>query len=594
MSALPGAGADFDRIAIMLRRLFCIATLSVFAFGADKPGLDGFDSFADQALKDFKVAGFAIAVVQDGKVIYSKGYGYRDLKNQKPVTTKTIFAIGSSTKSFTVTSLAALVDQGKLDWDKPVREYLPDFRLMDQFASERMTPRDLVTHRSGLPRHDLMWYDSPLTREQIFSRLRYLEPSKDFRTTFQYQNLMFMTAGYLAAHVSGMTWEDHVRKAVLNPLEMHSTNFSVNDSLKVSDYSLPYSVSKENIKEIPFQNIDTIGPAGSINSNVEDMAKYVMMHLNKGKGVISERNEVQMTSPQMSISGPGNDKELGASSYGMGFFLTTYRGHYLVHHGGNIDGFSALVTFMPQDHIGMVILTNQNGSSLPSTVSYNVYDRLLGLDQVDWTKRVKDQQSRARTSEEDAKKKGYTAQKPGTHPSHDLADYAGEYEHPGYGVIQVTYANSGLRFKFHKLGGPMTHFHYDVFEFPRDEADPENKMKAEFHSNLQGDIDFVSLPLESTVKDIVFTRRGDARMHEKTFLQPLTGTFARGPANVVVALKNDNALTITMPGQGTLDLEPLRGTKFNIKGLTGYEVEFIGDDLVFYQPNGTFSATRKK
>src|SRR5436309_1205445 len=166
--------AEFDRIAIMLRRLFCISTLSVFAFAADKPGLDGFDSFADQALKDWKCAGFAIAVVQDGKVIYSKGYGFRDLKNQKPVTTKTLFSIGSSTKSFTVTSLAALVDQGKLDWDKPVREYLPDFRLMDQFATERMTPRDLVTHRSGLPRHDLMWYDSPFTRAELFSRLRYL------------------------------------------------------------------------------------------------------------------------------------------------------------------------------------------------------------------------------------------------------------------------------------------------------------------------------------------------------------------------------------------------------------------------------------
>ncbi len=578
----------------MLRRIFCFSIFAVLALGADNSRLDGFDSFADQALKDWKCAGFAIAVVQDGKVIYSKGFGYRDVKNQKPVTTKTLFAIGSSTKSFTVMSLAALVDQGKLDWDKPVREYLPDFRLMDQFATERMTPRDLVTHRSGLPRHDLMWYDSPFTREEIFSRLRYLEPSKDFRTTFQYQNLMFMTAGLLAAHISGMPWEEHVRKVVLNPLGMTSTNFSVSDMQKAPDYSLPYSVSKESIKEIPFQNIDTIGPAGSINSNVEDMAKYVLMHLAKGKGVISERNETQMTSPQMSISGPGNDKELGASSYGMGFFITTYRGHYLVHHGGNIDGFSALVTFMPQDNFGMVILTNQNGSSVPTVVSYNVYDRMLGLDQIDWTKRFKDQQARARSSEEDAKKKGYTAQKPGTHPSHDLADYAGEYEHPAYGVAQVTYGNGGLRFKFHKLGGPMTHFHYDVFEFPREESEPESKMKAEFHTNLQGEIDFLSLPLETSVKEIVFTRRGEARMREKTFLQPLTGTFTRGAANIVVAMKNDNALTVTIPGQGTLDLEPIRATKFTIKGLTGYEVEFLGDDLVFYQPNGTFSATRKK
>ncbi|MBZ5602988.1 MAG: serine hydrolase [Acidobacteriia bacterium] len=579
----------------MPRRFLLLAVLCAFvAVAAEKPGLDGFDSFADQILKDWKCAGFAVAVIQDGRVIYSKGYGFRDLANHKPVTTKTLFAIGSSTKSFTVTSLASLVDAGKLDWDKPVRDYMPDFRLMDQFATERMTQRDLVTHRSGLPRHDLIWYDSPRSRNEIFSRLRYLEPSKDFRTTFQYQNLMFMTAGLLASHVSGMKWEDHVRKVVLNPLAMSSTNFSVNDSEKSPDYSLPYSVVKENIKLIPFQNIDTIGPAGSINSNVEDMAKYVIMHMNKGKGVISEKNETQMTTPQMSIAGLGQDKELGSQSYGMGFFLTTYRGHYLVHHGGNIDGFSALVTFMPQDNIGMVILSNQNGSTVPTVVSYNVYDRLLGLDQIDWTKRLKERLDKAKASEEDAKKKGYTAQRPGTHPSHDLAEYAGDYEHPAYGVVQVKFENGGLRFKFHKLGGPMTHFHYDVFEFPRDEQDPEQKMKVQFHSNFQGDIDFLSLPLESTVKDVVFSRVGDAKMKTKTFLEPLTGTFARGPANVVVAMKGDDAISLTLPGQGTFDLEPVRGTKFNIKGLTGFSVEFLGDDLVFYQPNGTFSATRKK
>ncbi len=578
----------------MLRRFFLLVTISAFvALGADK-AFDGFDSTADQMLKDWKCAGFAIAVVQDGKVIYSKGFGYRDLENQKPVTAKTLFAIGSSTKSFTVTSLASLVDEGKLDWDKPVREYMPDFRLMDQFATERMTPRDLVTHRSGLPRHDLMWYASPYSRQEIFERLRYLEPSKDFRTTWQYQNLMFLTAGMLASHVSGMTWEDHVRKVVLTPLGMSSTNFSINVSQKSPDYSLPYSVQKENIKQVPFQNIDTIGPAGSINSNVEDMAKYVIMHLNKGKGVISEKNETQMTTPQMSIAGIGQDKELGTQSYGMGFFLTSYRGHFLVHHGGNIDGFTALVTFMPQENLGMVILSNQNGSTLPTAVSYNVYDRLLGLDQIDWTKRLKERQEKARAAEQDAKKKGYTSQKTGTHPSHDLADYAGDYEHPAYGVVNVAYENGALRFKYHKLGGPMTHFHYDVFEFPQDEQNSEQKMKVEFHSNLQGDIDFLSLPLESTVKDVVFSRVGEARMKTKEFLQPLTGTFIRGGAEITVAMKGDNALTLTIPGQGTLDLEPVRGTKFNIKGLTGFSVEFRGDDLVFYQPNGTLAATRKK
>lgn len=407
---------------------------------------------------------------------------------------------------------------------------------------------------------------------------------------------MYMTAGQLAAHVSGMTWEDHVRKTVLLPLGMNSTNFSVADSQKSSDYSLPFTVAKDEIKQIPFRNIDQIGPAGSINSNVEDMIQYVKMHLAKGKGVLSPGIEAQMISPQMPISGPGADKELGASSYGMGFFLTSYRGHYLVNHGGNIDGFSALVSFLPQDNIGLVILTNQNASSLPAVVERNLYDRLLGPDIVDWTKRIKDQQAKAKASSEEAKKKGYTTRKTGTKPTHELADYAGEYEHPGYGVVKIDAADGGasLQFAFHGLGGPMNHFHYDVFEVAEKEQDPFSKAKVQFHTNLDGEIDSLSIPIEATVKEIVFTRLGDRKMTEPSFLRPLTGAYQRGPATVTVAMKGDHELTVTMPGQGAMLLKPVRGTKFEIKSMTGYSVEFKGDDLVFYQPNGTFVATRKK
>jgi CubicO group peptidase (beta-lactamase class C family) len=579
----------------MLRKfVFLLALAALVLAAGTKPSLDGIDAFAEQALKDWKCVGLSIAVIEDGKVILSKGYGLRDMKRSQPVTPKTLFAIGSSTKSFTVTSLGVLADQGKLDWDKPLREYLPEFRLMDQFANERMTPRDLVTHRSGLPRHDLMWYNSPLTRKEIFERLRYLEPSKDFRTSFQYQNLMFMTAGYLAAQISGMPWENHVRKAIFDPLGMSSSNFSVTDSQKSSDYSLPYTLVKEEIKEIPFRNIDQIGPAGSINSNAEDMVKYVMMHMAYGKGVLSERNAKQMQTPQMSIAAPGEFKELGAQSYGMGFFLTSYRGHYLVHHGGNIDGFSALVTFMPQENIGMVILTNQNGSVVPTVLSYNVYDRLLGLDQIGWTKRIKDQQEKAKAATEETKKKGYTSQRTGTHPAHDLAEYAGEYEHPAYGVAKVGIENGKLSFTFNGLGGPLNHFHYDVFEVAENDTNQLSKEKVQFHTNLQGDVDSLSLPLESTVKEIVFARLGDKRMTEKTFLEPFVGSYQMGPATMTVSFKTDHALTLTVPGQGSYELVPVRGNRFDVKGLTGYAVEFKGDDLILYQPNGTFSATRRK
>lgn len=557
-------------------------------------GLDGFDTFANLALGDWKCEGFAIAVVKDGKVILSRGYGVRDAKRNLPVTTKTLFAIGSSTKSFTVTSMGVLVDRGKLDWDKPVRDYMPDFRLWDQFATERMTPRDLVTHRSGLPRHDLMWYHSPFSREELFSRLRYLEPNKDFRTAFQYQNLMFMTAGLLAGRVNGTSWEQLVHDTIFQPLGMSASNFSVTDSQKSADYSLPYDVVNDAPREMPFRNIDAIGPAGAINSNVEDMTKYIQMHLAQGKGVVSATNETQMMIPQMAISTPSTDKELGDLAYGMGFFVTTYRGHKFVHHGGNIDGFSALVAFLPQDNIGLVILSNQNGSPLPAVVCYNIWDRLLGLDPIDWTARIKQQRAMTKASEEQARQKGYTVQVMGTHPSHDLADYAGEYEHPGYGIVKIELAGGALKLDYHGMGGTLAHFHYDVFTVPKDETNPFSEEKVQFHSNLAGEIDGLGIPFESTLKNIEFARLGDRKMTERTFLEPLTGAYQRGPLVATIAMKGDHALTLTLPGQPVYNLVPVRGTKFNIKELNGYSVEFRGDDLVFYQPNATFSATRRK
>ena len=159
--------------------------------------LEGFPNFVEKARKALKVQGTAIAVIKDNEVVHCQGYGLRDVKNNLPVDADTIFAIGSSSKAFTTLGMGILVDQGKLDWDKPVREYIPTFKLYDAFATDRMTPRDLVCHRSGLPRHDLMWYGTAKSRKELLDRLQYLEPNRDFRTYLQYQNLMFMTAGYL-------------------------------------------------------------------------------------------------------------------------------------------------------------------------------------------------------------------------------------------------------------------------------------------------------------------------------------------------------------------------------------------------------------
>lgn len=558
--------------------------------------------FADSARKIWKVPGLGIAIIKDGKIVLSEGFGYRSLKDSLKVTAQTLFAIGSSTKAFTTMALGMLVDSGLIDWDKPVRSYLPTFKMKDQFANERITPRDLVTHRSGLPRHDLMWYNSPLSRKELIDAIQYLEPNKDFRTEFQYQNLMFLTAGYLIEQVTGKSWEDNIRAAIFNLLEMNSSNFSVTESQKSADFALPYREEDSLIKEIPFRNITTMGPAGSINSNLEDMAKWVMLFLNQGKvgtaQLISQAQLTQMRTPHMAISQPPSSPERSAASYGLGWFLETYRGHERVFHGGNIDGFSALVAMLPQDNIGMIVLTNLDGTPAPSIIALYAADLLLGLEPVDWSGKVKTEMELAKEAQKKAGPQE-PERKPGTKPSHKLADYAGIYENPGYGDFKIDFDGKNLSGVYNGIVVSLEHWHYDVFMAKAREVG-DTKILVNFMLNIKGDIDRFSANLEPTVPELLFTRKPSAEMYDPRFLEQFTGAYDFSGQIVTIELRGRTTLTMSVAGQPTYELVPYKGNEFTLKGLTGFSVEFTLDrngavvGMVSKQPNGVFSAQKKK
>ena len=563
--------------------------------------LEKIRAFVDSTMKRWNVPGLALAIVKNQEVIFSEGFGQRNVKEKLPVTPNTLFAIGSSTKAFTAMTIGILVDDGKVEWDKPVRDYLPTFKLHDEFATLRMTPRDLVTHRSGLPRHDLMWYGASFTRKEMFDRLQYLEPSKDFRAEFQYQNLMYLTAGYLVGQVAGGEWEDFVRARIFTPLGMTGSNFSVKASQQSADCALPYEEKNGAIKEMPFRDLTEIGPAGSINSNLADMSKWVMLNLNRGKfgetQVISEAGLAQMHTPHMIISQPLKYAELSPGSYGLGWFIQSYRSHNRVAHGGNIDGFSALVTLYPQDARGWVILTNRNGNPLPGIVSNYVADIFFNLEPIDWNSRVKAEADKAKEAEK--KKEAEQPRKPGTKPAHAWADYAGEYEHPAYGVMAVTTDGKALKASFNAFTLALEHWHYEVFRGALLD-DKEQKYLITFLANEKGDVDRLAVPLELAVKSIVFTRKPAARLSDPKYLERFAGEYELAGQTVTVALKAGKTVTLTVPGQPQYELEPYKEGEFNLKGLTGFSVKFTQDQkdvvtsVVFYQPNGVFTATKKK
>jgi len=569
---------------------------------AARHSLSGLDEVIGDAMTTFHVPGLAIAVVKDTEVIYLKGFGRRDVENDLPVTPETLFAIGSSTKAFTTFVLGTLVDEGLLDWDQPVRTWIPWFQLSDPVITERITPRDLVTHRSGLPRHDLVWYNNfSASRQGLVEKMAYLEFNADLRERFQYNNLMFLTAGYLTEVVTEQSWEEAVRDRILIPLEMSRTNFSVLDSQADPDHALPYREEKDRLERIPFRPITTVGPAGSINSSVADMSHWLLVHLNQGRygdrRVMGPSTLQDMHLAHMVTGEPPERPELTPPVYGLGWFRQSYRGHTVVHHGGNIDGFSAMVALFPQDGCGMVILTNLNGTPLRDLLVWHVADRLLGLEAKDWIGEAAAKRSKAKEIGEKAEKKKATRRKPGTRPAHAPGDYAGIYDHAGYGHLEIALDGDKLVATYNGIATPLEHWHYDTFNGLKAEDDVFEDMKYTFYTDEKGHIATLSVPFEATVSPIVFTRQPADKYYDPEFLIRFTGEYDMETTHITVGLRGDT-LTLAVPGQPLVDLEPDLGDEFVIHQYSVVSVGFITDEagnitaLELYQPNGVFTAKK--
>jgi CubicO group peptidase (beta-lactamase class C family) len=598
---------------LMLRRrlivvlgLLASTSLSVAQNPAPTPkSLDDFDAIVGKAMADSKIPGLSVAVVRDGKVIYAKGFGLRDVENRLPVTTETLFAIGSVSKSFTSLIFGTLNDEGKAEWDKPVRSYLPTFQIDDPIATDHATPRDLLSHRTGLPGHDLIWYSSNFSREELFNRLKYLKSNKEFRSGYEYCNLMIMTMGYLEGRVANSSWEELVRTRVFDPLGMQKSNFSVNDSQKSPDFAQPYSLKKDVVAKVPFKNIDAIGPAGSINSSISDMSHYLIFQLGdgayNGKRIVSENNLKLVHTGQTAVTGLPEfftQNGLGPMAYAMGWVDTTFRGHHMVWHNGGIDGFHSLLTMLPEDKMGVVILSNLDDNRALEPIAYSAFDRLLALSLEPWLDRYQALGDKAKKAADEAKKSQVSSAKAGTQLSHPLSDFAGDYINPGYGTVKIAQTGEVLTISLNQLGPyPFGRVHYDIFEVPKSSDSIAAGTKGQFYTNWNGDIDRLALPLEATLpEDIVFTRAPE-KVSKDTLLT-LVGDYDLGGNTLHVGLAGDS-LQLAIAGQPNYELIPTRGLVFNCKGLNGFSVEFKKDaagkisEMLVSQPDGASVAKKK-
>jgi CubicO group peptidase (beta-lactamase class C family) len=490
---------------------------------------ENYKAFIKGEMKTWNVPGAAILVIEDGKVVFSEGFGYKDVEKKTKVTPKTLFGIGSCSKAFVSLPIAMLVDEKKVDFDKPIREYYPAFALHDAYATEYLTIRDLLSHRTGLPRYDTAIDPKDASRDEAMKKLKYFKLNKGIRERFQYCNFHYMAAGAVVDKVSGITWEEFVLKRIFKPLNMKSSSLSSEALKKSPDYAFPYKMDMEALKKfpenqaeyvgvplkkIPVQNIGIYGPAGSINSNLEDMAKWVMLHLNQGnaggKQLVSSNALTELFTPQILTGGPLKYEEILPGSYGMAWMITPYRGHYLVSHDGMIEGYTAHVGFIPGKNSGLVILTNRaDNDEFIASVSFSTYDRVLGLKEISWSKRLIDEYPAALAGLKKSRETEEKNRKKDTKPSHALADYAGKYEHPAFGVAKIAFENNNLMFSLRDIEAtisPLKHYQYDTFKTSSKSIVGGFDMKVNFMMNENGDIDRVLLPLEHAVDDIVFRK----------------------------------------------------------------------------------------
>lgn len=462
---------------------------------------------ADDVMVRWGVPGMSVAVVRADQVVFTGGFGVTRAGGDERVTADTVFGVGSGTKPITALSVAMLVDDGRLSWDEPVRTWLPDFRVQNVYTTLHATPRDLLAHRTGLPRHDLVWYGSGDSRAGLLGRLPYLASRHDLRAAFEYTNLMYAVAGVLVGRVSDSTYEDFVRRRIFEPLNMTASGFSPPTS---DGTARPHAVDTNgSLVEVPMFVAGSVAPAAGLYSSATDLARFLQFILSRGvrdgDRLVSESGVVETLTPQVAVRKLG-PREIPITNYGLGWYISVYRGHLYAWHTGATDGYNAYVGLLPYDDLAVVVLSNRLDHQAPEVISRWIFDRFLGLPGIDWQAALTDQDRRVREVQHDAEVRLEALADPAEPMSRPLADYAGVYRNPAYGDLEITLQEDGLVGSFHGLTGPLRHWRGDLFlfELPRSVIAPS--FVVGFAVDAEQGVVAASSPLQRDLEPIVFQR----------------------------------------------------------------------------------------
>ncbi len=459
-----------------------LLTISHFAYSQNHIiNFDSLDSYFNRSMKNWTVPGLAVGIIKDDSLIYAKGFGKRNIDKKEKVDTKTIFPIASNTKAFTVAAIAILVDEGKLSWDTKVRDILPYFQMYDSFVTKHFTIADLLSHRSGLKTFsgDLLWYGTDYSREAVIKKLPLLKPKYEFRTTFGYSNIMYIAAGEIIAKVSGIPYEQFIKERILIPLGMKHTYTSISDLKELDDVCSAHNKVNGKVFPIEFLNWDNIGGAGILNSNIEDMSKWLRLQLNDGiwndDTIFSPQQANVMRTPHTNFNVSKGYRRIWPSThfraYGFGWGVSDYHGKKIISHSGGYDGVITYTCFVPEANLGFVILTNSN-SSLYNALSYKILDYFLSDDSTDWSEFLLPYQQQGEKRDVIVTKDNAKA------PSLELKNYEGLYKSQLYGnaLVSVKGKKMSVQLLHTKVwDGTINTYNADTFivEFKKEPSLPQ-------------------------------------------------------------------------------------------------------------------------
>lgn len=471
------------RDSLSRRLALTLLLLAAPALARDQPRpLARLDAQVERAMQEFKVPGMAVAVVKDGAVVHLKGYGVRRVGEPVPVDGDTLFGIASNTKAFTCAAISILAEDGRLGWDDPVTKHLPEFQMYDPWVTREVTLRDLVTHRAGLGlgQGDLMWWPATdFTRREIVRGIRHLKPASSFRSRYAYNNVMYVAAGEVVSQVAGKSWDEFLRERIFIPLGMARSNTSV--GANGANVATPHLLLEGAPRPTTPMRADNCGAAAAVNSSASDMARWVRMLLECGRqgatggeGCVLKPASVRgLWSAQVALATPDPPAGLeplraGFAAYGLGFGLRDYRGRKLASHTGGLPGYVSQVALVPEERLGLVVLTNQEEGGAFRAVTQGILDAYLGppVPPVDWTAAFR------RQADAEAKKAAATvasaaaARAPASTPSLPLASYTGRYRDPWYGDATIAEQDGRLVLSMTRTRGMLAdleHWQHDTF-----------------------------------------------------------------------------------------------------------------------------------